>query len=150
MGHPAGISTTKDSEARFTTGHRRLLCLLWLAAILPLGLVWRLAPLHLPQFAFKYGGSALWAIAVYWIVAFFNPRRSRAVLAWVTAGIAAAVEFFKLVRNPILDSFRQTLPGKLLLGRYFTFGAILAYWIAIAAVAAMDARRSRDRAIGPA
>ncbi len=101
-------------------------------------MAWRLAPLHLPPFAFKYGGSALWAIAVYWTVAIFLPRTSPVRLAFAAAIVAVAVECFKLVRSPSVDYFRETLAGKLLLGRYFTFGAIIAYWLAIAAVAVFD------------
>jgi hypothetical protein len=106
----------------------------------PLGLAWRLAPLHLPPFAFKYGGSALWAIAVYWTLAFFLPRHRPAALALFAALTALAVELFKLVRLDTVDRFRSTLAGKLLLGRYFTLGAIAAYWLAIALVASLDAR----------
>ncbi len=147
MTQPERPDSVGSVEARSRHQRRRLLCLLWLALTLPVGLLWRLAPLHLPQFAFKYGGSALWALAVYWVVAFLQPRRPPAALACIAAVIAAAVELFKLVRSPALDSFRETLPGKLLLGRYFTFGAILAYWIAIAAVANLDARFSRHRPV---
>ena len=118
---------------------RRLACLLLLAVTLPTGLAWRLAPLHLPQFAFKYGGSALWAAAVYWLIGFLLPRRHPRVLALLAAVAAAGVECFKRVQYPALEAFRSTLAGKLLLGRYFTFGAIAAYWLAIAVVAAGDA-----------
>ena len=117
---------------------RRILCLTLLACTVPLGLFWRLAPLHLPPFAFKYGGSVLWAVAVYWAVAILKPRSSSTRLALAAATSALAVELLKLVYWSPLDRFRETLPGKLLLGRYFSFGAILAYWIAIAAVAFLD------------
>ncbi len=122
------------------TRARRLACALLLGATVPAGLVWRLAPLHFPPFAFKYGGSALWAMAVYWVVASLLPRRSSACLGLLAGTIALAVELFKRVHLPLLDRFRDTLGGKLLLGRYFTLGAIAAYWIAIAVVALLDAR----------
>ena len=32
------------------------------------GLIVRFAPLGLPQFVTKYGGSMLWALMIYWIV----------------------------------------------------------------------------------
>ena len=101
--------------------------------------MWRLAPLHLPPFAFKYGGSALWAGAVYWAVAFLLRNRRPAVLGVCAAVVATAVECFKQVRFPALDAFRDTLAGKLLLGRYFSYGALIAYGLAIAAVAWIDA-----------
>ena len=132
------------NEGRGAT-RRRLGCATALAVTLPAGLVWRLAPLHLPPFAFKYGGSALWAIAVYWTVALLLPHKRAAVLGALAAAMAAAVECFKLVRNPALDAFRETLAGKLLLGRYFTLGAIAAYWLAIAAMALLDGAASVRR-----
>ena len=96
---------------------RRAACLALLTFTVPLGLLWRLAPLHLPQCAFKYGGSALWAIAVYWTCAIFLPRRSSVRLAFIAATLSLAVELIKLVYWSPLDRFRETLPGKLLLGR---------------------------------
>ncbi len=124
---------------------RRLACLLLLSVTVPIGMAWRLAPLHLPPFAFKYGGSALWAVAVYWTVAIFLPRTSPVRLAFAAATVAVTVEIFKLVRSPGLDHFRETLAGKLLLGRYFTFGALAAYGLAITFVALLDAHFSPGR-----
>ena len=124
---------------------RRAVCGLYLAMTLPLGLLWRLAPLHLPPFAYKYGGSALWAIAVYWLVALLKPGWRAEQLALTACCLALAVELFKLVRSPLLDTFRDTLAGKLLIGRYFTPGAIAAYWMAIGAVAVLDAWQQADR-----
>lgn len=121
-----------------SAARRRIACLLWLACTLPLGLAWRLAPLHLPPFAHKYGGSGLWAIAVYWLAAAVLPHWRTARLAVLAAVVAVSVECFKLVREPALDGFRTTLAGKLLLGRYFTLGAIVAYLLAIAVTAALD------------
>ena len=114
-------------------------CGLFLVGAVPLGLLWRLAPLHLPAFAFKYGGSALWAMAVYWTAALLLPRLQPRLLAPLAAAIAASVECFKQVRSPALNAFRATLAGKLLLGRYFSVGALLAYGLAITLVAGLDA-----------
>lgn len=124
---------------------RRLVCLICLAVTVPLGLVWRMAPLHLPQFAFKFGGSALRAVAVYWVVALVKPQDRPLRLGLISAVCALTVELAKLIWWPPLDRFRETLAGKLLLGRYFTVGAIVAYWIAILATALMDARLSPGR-----
>lgn len=119
---------------------RRVQCLILLAIVIPAGLLWRLAPLHLPQFAFKYGGSALWALAVYGVVALLRPRVPPAGLALRAAAIATGVELLKLLYWSPLDRFRQTLAGKLLLGRFFTLGALVTYWTALAAVFWLDLR----------
>jgi hypothetical protein len=102
------------------------------------GLAVRFARLGLPAFAVKYGGSMLWALAIYWVVSAVLPAR-RNVAAAVAAGVlATAVEFLKLWHWPPLDVFRLTLPGILLLGRFFSVWDIAAYWLAIVAGALAD------------
>lgn len=132
----------REQMARTATGSslsRRLACFALCLVTVPVGIAWRMAPLHLPPFAFKYGGSALWAAAVYWAIAFLFPRWRAVRLGIVAALVALIVELAKLIFWPPLDRFRETLAGKLLLGRYFTIGAIVAYWLTIALVALVDA-----------
>lgn len=102
------------------------------------GLAIRFAPLGLPPFLVKYGGSALWALMIYWIISTLLSSW-RLYSAALLAGLAATlVELFKLYQSPALDAYRLTLPGKLLLGRHFSFRDIVAYWAAIAAGVALD------------
>ena len=116
------------------------LSLLLMAATIAAGLIIRFARLGLPLFVSKYGGSMLWALMIYWLATTLLPRWSL-VNAAVLAGIlAAAVEFLKLYRTPALDAFRLTLPGILLLGRFFSVWDIVAYWLAIVAGAIVDRR----------
>jgi hypothetical protein len=136
------------SPAPATRANRRLTCFVLLLVTLPAGLAWRFAPLPLSPFAYKYGGSALWAIGVYWLIATLLPQRPPAFLALLATAVAISVECFKRVRQPTLDVFRTTFAGKILLGRHFTVGAILAYGLAIATVAALDAAW-RSRAQNP-
>jgi hypothetical protein len=103
-----------------------------------LGLAWRMVPLGLSPFWFKYGGSALWAMALYWFLAFCLPRLSAESLAFLSASVAAVVEFSRLWSVPTVDAFRLTLAGRLLLGRYFSLKNIVAYWVAIALAALLD------------
>ena len=102
------------------------------------GLTLRLAPLGLPAFIVKYAGSTLWALMIYWIVSTLLPTRRLLLVVLLSASLATAVEFFKLYRSPGMDAFRLTLPGMLLLGRYFSSWDILAYWIAICVGAFLD------------
>ena len=102
------------------------------------GLIWRMAPLHLPWFLYKYGGSMLWAVALYWLIAAILPRLTATRIAIITAVVAAAVEFSRLWHTPDFDAFRLTLAGKLLLGRFFSLKNIAAYWLAIAITTALD------------
>ena len=109
------------------------------------GLGIRLLPLGLSQFVVKYAGSMLWALMIYWIVSTLAPRLRLPVAAAISGCLATAVEFFKLYHSPAMDAFRLTLPGMLLLGKYFSGWDILAYWIAIGLGALLDnSLRRRD------
>jgi hypothetical protein len=107
------------------------------------GLAVRFARVGLPAVVVKYGGSMLWALTIYWVVSTVAARLRLDAAVLLAGSIATAVEFFKLYRSPGVDAFRLTLPGILLLGRYFSAWDIVAYWMAIAAGAALDWRLRR-------
>jgi hypothetical protein len=97
----------------------------------------------MPPFVVKYGGSALWALMMYWVVSTLLRGLRIPLAAVVSATIAAAVEFLKLYHSPALDAFRLTRPGTLLLGRFFSVWDIAAYWLAICVGALIDRRLRR-------
>jgi hypothetical protein len=102
-----------------------------IACTLVSGLGLRFAPLGLPHFIVKYGGSTLWALMIYWIV---STVLSSWGILWaiaISGAVASAVEGVKLYHSPGLDAFRLTLLGILLLGRVFSPWNIVAYCIAI-------------------
>ena len=107
------------------------------------GLAVRMAPLGLPAVVVKYGGSMLWAVMIYWIVSTALARWRLPVVGLVAGAIATGVEFFKLYHSPGMDAFRLTLPGMILLGRFFSVRDIVAYWVAIGAAAWLDGRIRR-------
>jgi hypothetical protein len=113
------------------------------------GLLVRFAPLGLPRFVVKYGGSTMWALMVYWLLAFIWPRSGVARLALIAGVIAALVEFQRLYHSPGLDAFRHSLAGILLLGNFFSARDIVAYWLAIAVGAVVDGRWVRAARIEP-
>ena len=115
--------------------------LVWTAIIVAAGLVIRRAPLHLPQVVTKFGGSVLWGAMVYASFVVLLPRRRPLEVGIAASLFALAVELFKLVHAPALDSFRLTLAGQLLIGRFFSYADILAYWVAIAVFAVADNSR---------
>ena len=108
------------------------------AVTLIVGLTVRFAPLGLPWFVVKYGGSALWALMVYWVLAFIWPRCRAGLLALAAGVIATLVELQRLYHSPGLDAFRHSLAGILLLGNLFSVRDIVAYWLAIAVGAVVD------------
>jgi hypothetical protein len=104
------------------------------------GLAVRMAPLGLPTVVVKYGGSMLWAVMIYWIASTALARWRLPVVGLVAGAVATGVEFFKLYRSPGMDAFRLTLPGMILLGRYFSVRDIAAYWVAIGIAVWLDER----------
>lgn len=129
---------------------RRLIYLGVALATVAAGLSVRFAPLGLPWVVTKYGGSALWAVMIYWLLRMVWMRHSPAALACVAGTIATLVEFSRLYHCAWLDAFRASLTGAVLLGRYFSVRNIAAYWVAIAAGALLDAcviRRAGNRAL---
>lgn len=117
-----------------------LLSLTLMVVTVAAGLVVRFARIGLPAVVVKYGGSALWALMVYWVCSSLLPRLSFQRACLVAGTVATGVEFLKLIHTPWPDAFRLTLPGILLLGRIFSGWDILAYWAAIGAGALVDAR----------
>jgi hypothetical protein len=119
---------------------RRAICAGIAATLIPVGIAWRTAPLHLPPFAYKYGGSILWAAMLYFLLAALLPQLHPARLAVIACATAALVEFSRLIHTPALDTFRVTLAGKLILGRFFSPRNIAAYSLVIGIAAVIDAR----------
>jgi hypothetical protein len=123
---------------RMTISKRRVPYAVLLMITIPIGLAWRMVPLGLSPFWFKYGGSALWAMALYWLIAACLPNLSTVSLGCFAATVAAVVEFSRLWHVAAVDTFRLTLAGRLLLGRFFSLKNIVAYWLAIALAAVLD------------
>ncbi|MBR0959194.1 DUF2809 domain-containing protein [Bradyrhizobium japonicum] len=110
-----------------------------------LSLRWYGFPLGFPAFVVKYGGSLLWAMMVFLLIAVCLPRLSRTQIAAIAVVIAVLVEFSRLVHTPWLDAFRLTTAGALLLGRIFSPWNLVAYLIGIVAGAWLDSRIARSR-----
>lgn len=116
---------------------RRIRLLICLAVTIVLGLASRMEEIGLPQFLTTNAGDALWTMAVYWSLAGIWPRASRWRIAWSAGLISLGVEISQLIDVRWLNEIRQTLPGRLLLGRGFdsadlvryAIGAVLASWI---------------------
>ena len=108
----------------------------------------RFAPMGLPWFIVKYGGSIMWALMLYWTLAFIWPSTGTQTLALAGALISSLVEFQRLYHTPVLDTFRHSLAGILLLGNFFSLRDILAYWLAIYLGVLVDTRWIRAAKIG--
>jgi hypothetical protein len=122
-------------------GHLAAACV-----VIGVGLVWRLAPLGLPPFWFKYGGGVLWGAMVLLIV---GGLRHGSKLQWTTPlyalAIAITAELIRLFHEPHFDAFRHTLAGALLFGRVFNVRNIVAYAVDIVAALPLHAGLLRSR-----
>jgi hypothetical protein len=117
---------------------RSLTALLILLLTIPIGLAVRFAPLHLPWFLYKYLGSVLWAVALYWFLATLLPKLHPRAVATLATLMATLLELSRLVPIAPIDAFRLTFAGKIILGRYFSVKNIFAYLLAIAITATLD------------
>jgi hypothetical protein len=118
--------------------HRSITALVLLLITIPIGLAVRLLPLGLPWFLYKYLGSTLWAVALYWFLAAILPKLRPPAIATIAIIIATLLELSRLIPIAPIDAFRLTFAGKILLGRYFSVKNIAAYILAIAFIAALD------------
>ena len=96
------------------------------------------AAIGLPFPLVKYGGSILWGTMVFFLVGMLASPSSRRAGALVALLIAIAVELFRLWHTPVLDVFRLTPTGALLLGRVFSPWNIIAYDAGIALGVLLD------------
>ena len=101
------------------------------AVVVALGLLWRSQLFPLSPFLRKYGGDALWALLVFYLVCFCRPRMRLAARAGLALGIAAVVEFSQLYHAPWIDSIRATRLGLLILGSTFNWPDLPAYALGI-------------------
>ena len=91
------------------------------AGLIATGLVLRLVHWGLPLPVHHFGGGFLWGAMVYALVAATRPASWRRDACFILAvAVIMAVEGFRLVHAPALDTFRATLAGQLLLGRVFS------------------------------
>jgi hypothetical protein len=120
------------------TIRRSIFCAVLLLITIPIGLAVRLLPLNLPWFLYKYLGSILWAVALYWFLATLLPKLRPQAIAALAITIATLLELSRLVPIAPIDAFRLTFAGKILLGRYFSIKNIAAYILAIALTAMLD------------
>jgi hypothetical protein len=117
---------------------RSITSLIFLLITIPIGLAVRLLPLHLPWFLYKYLGSILWAVALYWFLAAILPKLHPIAIATIAIIISTLLELSRLIPIAPIDAFRLTFAGKILLGRYFSVKNIAAYLLAIALTATLD------------
>ena len=110
----------------------RFLYAILIALVIGVGLLWRSPLLSISGITWKYGGDALWALAVFLGVGFCFRRASTLLNALIAVCFAWSIECFQLYHAPWIESLRATLFGRLILGSTFNSPDLLAYAIGIA------------------
>lgn len=95
-----------------------------------LGLFVRIKANWFPEVFNLYAGDALYAFMMYYIVCLFTNKAPvyRAIAALL---ICYVIEFSQLYQAEWINTIRQTLPGRLVLGSGFLYSDLLAYLIGI-------------------
>jgi hypothetical protein len=127
------------------TLHSRLSPFLAAGATIAAGLLWRSHLLPLPPIVAKYGGDALWALMVFFLVRVANPRLSQRANCAVALALCWLIEFSQLYRAPWIESIRHTRLGHLVLGSTFNPPDLLAYagGVGVGALLTWSAIRAR-------
>jgi hypothetical protein len=112
------------------------------------GLTLRLVPMGLPDVVVKHGGSVLWAVMVYAIVAALSTRWSPRRCGIVAGIVAGGIELSQLCHHPLLDAVRASRVGALLLGRVFSVGDLIVYTSTIMIAVIVDRAIARIRRKG--
>ena len=100
-----------------------------------LGLLSRLRPVGLPLYD-KSLGDALYAVAVYLVLALLMPRRSPGLTAAAALAFCIAVELFQLTGIPA--RYARITPVRWLLGTHFSPHDLLCYAAGVGAILLLD------------
>jgi hypothetical protein len=111
---------------------------LFACATIVAGLASRRFPESFPDWFARYGGDALWAALVFWVVALCWRRGLTIHVAAAALAIACAVEVSQLYHAPWLDAIRATRIGALLLGSGFLWSDLVCYCAGTALAAGVD------------
>ncbi len=79
----------------------------------------------------KWIGDILWGLMVFFIINFVFKRGSILTNTLCAFAFSVGVEAAKLYHTPVIDAFRCTILGGLLLGYVFSWENILCYLIGI-------------------
>lgn len=83
-------------------------------------------------------GDAIWACMMTWWIGAALPRARLLRRGLMALAVCWLVEFGQLVRAPVLDALRATVPGRLVLGTGFDPRDLLAYATGVVAAMALE------------
>jgi glycopeptide antibiotics resistance protein len=101
------------------------------AVVIGVGLLWRSDLLPLPGFLAKYGGDALWALAVFLLLGLVFRRSATVWLALGAVCFSWSIELLQLYHAHWIDVVRANRVGQLVLGGSFNGPDLIAYVVGI-------------------
>lgn len=110
---------------------RRLLYLLYVVAVIVLGLCTRRYPHVLPAALGKYPGDALYALMMFFGWGMVLARASTRRIAFIALATSFAVEFSQIYHAPWIDAVRSNPLGHLILGSGFSPKDLGAYIVGV-------------------
>ncbi|NDI98816.1 DUF2809 domain-containing protein [Flavobacterium sp. LaA7.5] len=105
---------------------------------IPLGLLVRSKKAWFPDVVNLYAGDALYAFMMYYIVCAMYIKKNITFRAVTGLLICYIIELSQLYQADWLNTIRQTVLGKLILGSGFLYSDLLAYFTGIVAAATVD------------
>ncbi|WP_321282200.1 DUF2809 domain-containing protein [Marinifilum fragile] len=93
---------------------------------------------YLPEIINLGLGDALWALMMYWMIAFVFPAASIRNLTAMALTICFLVEFSQLIQVDWLNTLRSNRFAALVLGQGFLWSDLLAYTIGVASGMAIE------------
>ena len=120
------------------TTRNRLFLFIAIVVTVVLGLASRKVPELFPAVLGKYPGDALWALMLYWGIAWLIPRASIRKVAVLTLLVSFLDETSQLYQAPWINSIRGTTLGHLVLGSEFSWFDLVAYTTGVAAGAMIE------------
>lgn len=97
------------------------------------GLFIRMKHQWFPNVVNLYLGDILYAFMMYYIVSFIAVHKKMSIRAVIALAVCYAIEFFQLYQAVWINTIRETLPGRLILGSGFLWSDLLAYAIGVLA-----------------
>ncbi|MDU2291204.1 DUF2809 domain-containing protein [uncultured Clostridium sp.] len=115
----------------------RFLYLILIIITIILGLLSRKVS-GLPHVISTYSGDVLWAMMVFFIIAFiFNKKSTIFIISWAII-FSYSIEISQLYHAPWIDSIRNTTLGALVLGFGFLWSDLFCYTVGIIIGAIID------------
>lgn len=111
--------------------NKRLLYITITAITIGMGLFIRIKKDWFPETFNVYAGDALYAFMMYFLISIITNKHPvfKAIAALT---VCYAIELSQLYKAAWIETIRQTLPGRLILGSGFLYSDLLAYAIGVA------------------